>query len=176
MNRNAIIAAVVTISLVAFGTYSLKGEVKEVRQQADKTARDIHDIRKQTALLKAEWAYLSRPERLEELAGRYLTLKPLKVDHRAQVAELPVRFDVLEQEAEVIRLAEAATEAEAGVEAVAEEQQVVLAPATPNRRPRHTTNDRLSKSYASMDPNTRHAIANYARRALRPASYSGSGQ
>ncbi len=167
MNRGAIIAAVITISLAATGTYRLKGEVKDVRQEADRTAREIKAIRAETALLKAEWAYLSRPERLEELAGRYLGLAPVTLEDRAQVAELPVRFDMLEEPEAPVMLADA-VEGEEGVEEV---EVAVVPPAYPSRRPRHTTTDRLSKSYASMDAHTRHAISAYARRALRPANY-----
>lgn len=184
MNRGAIIAAVITISLAASGTYRLKGEVKDVRQEADRTAQEIRLIRSETSLLKAEWAYLSRPERLEELAGRYLRLAPLELEDRAQVAELPVRFDLLQQaEDEAIALAalsarEAAEDMDPDAEvAVVEDVEVAfLPPALPSRRPRHTTKDRLSKSYASMDAHTRTAISSYARRALRPISFEGGRQ
>lgn len=177
MNRSAIIAAALTIVLMAFGTYRLKGEVKALHQQANAIEREIRAIHAETSLLKAEWAYLSRPERLEALAEKHLpNLQPIQLGQRAEVMDLPVRYAVLR----AIEEAEAAAEEEAAADEdgalLQQVAEVVTAPGVPSRRPHYDTSDRLDKFYSAMDEPTRRAMSNYARRALHPASYGGGGR
>jgi hypothetical protein len=77
----------------ASGLYHLEHEVKTAERQLGRideaTRRDGEAIQ----VLQAEWSYLNRPERLQELTARHLTLSPslLKqiVAAPGAVAELP---------------------------------------------------------------------------------------
>lgn len=60
----------------AIALYQLKFETRQLQERADHLNRQIIEDQSGIRVLEAEWAYLSSPERLQELAGRYLALKP----------------------------------------------------------------------------------------------------
>ena len=53
---------------LAFWAYRENYETKAALDNVDRLHRDIADARARLAILKAEWAYLNRPDRLRELA------------------------------------------------------------------------------------------------------------
>jgi len=63
------------------------GTLMKISYQVDAKERELRHLKAQlaanedgTRVLKAEWAYLNQPQRLEALSGKYLTnLKPLQV-------------------------------------------------------------------------------------------------
>ncbi len=69
---------VLAITLGALVVYEVKYEVRDLKQQV--SALDAELLKEQEALhvLEAEWAYLSRPDRLQELSQKYLKLQPVK--------------------------------------------------------------------------------------------------
>ncbi len=56
---------------IKFKVQNLNRELAELRQQLEHEKRSIH-------VLKAEWAYLNQPERLNRLTKKFLDLKELK--------------------------------------------------------------------------------------------------
>ncbi len=46
----------------------------------------------QSSLLRAEWALLNNPDRLQPLTGRYLSLQPINAAQFVRVADLPTRL------------------------------------------------------------------------------------
>jgi cell division protein FtsL len=61
----------------AFGLYLVKYEVQELQQELA-LKRDVLKKEKETIhLLNAEWAYLTKPERLQKLQKKYLKLQPI---------------------------------------------------------------------------------------------------
>ena len=64
--------AIVTIALllVSYQVQSLENELETLEREAIAQQEEIH-------VLRAEWSFLNRPERLARLAGRYLELVPV---------------------------------------------------------------------------------------------------
>jgi hypothetical protein len=71
-----------------YATQAALAETRELR-------RDIRDAHERLSMLKAEWAYLNRPDRLRDLAAinfdrlRLLPLRPEQFGHVDQVAFPP---------------------------------------------------------------------------------------
>jgi len=65
------LAAVIAISLflVKYKVQDLDDQLAALETEKRKTQEAIH-------VLEAEWTYLNRPERLENLASKHLTLEP----------------------------------------------------------------------------------------------------
>lgn len=78
-------------ALVGFGLFHVKYQVMALEE--DLTRLNAATLREQNQIhvLEAEWSYLNRPSRLEELAERYLELKPITPDQLSSVAALPLR-------------------------------------------------------------------------------------
>jgi len=60
----------------AFKLYDESHRVSVLDQEIGSVVRQIRPVREQTRFLKAEWALLARPDRLQELADQFSTLKP----------------------------------------------------------------------------------------------------
>lgn len=56
-------------------SYEVEAKERELSRIKTQIAEDGESIR----VLKAEWAYLNQPQRLEKLTAKYLTLKPMQV-------------------------------------------------------------------------------------------------
>lgn len=80
------------IVALAFWAYSENYETQKSLDRVRGLQRQIASEQETLAILKAEWAYLNRPERLRELAFlNYdrLELLPLAPEHFAKVEEIP---------------------------------------------------------------------------------------
>ncbi len=84
--------ALALISAVA--AFTLKYEVRDLKAQLASLDRQITKSREGTHVLRAEWSYLSRPERLAELAARHLDLVPMDARQMGLLIEIPLREDV----------------------------------------------------------------------------------
>jgi hypothetical protein len=77
--------------LAAADVYKIK---YESTLEAERVARLRADLRREQDLiasLRAEWAKLDRPDRLQELAQRHLALKPLDIRQYDALDKLPPR-------------------------------------------------------------------------------------
>lgn len=76
-------------SLVMFGLFHVKYQVAALEE--DLTRLNAATLREQNQIhvLEAEWSYLNRPSRLEELSERYLQLKPMQPTQLTSIAALP---------------------------------------------------------------------------------------
>jgi cell division protein FtsL len=78
-------------ALVGFGLFHVKYKVQALEEElAQLNARIVHE-QEQLHVLRAEWAYLNRPERLEELNGRFLGLGPMTPAQIGGFNDLPLR-------------------------------------------------------------------------------------
>ncbi len=80
------------IIALAFWAYSENYETQKSLRHVRDLQRQIASEHETLAILKAEWAYLNRPERLRELAFMNfdaLELLPLAPEHFAGASEIP---------------------------------------------------------------------------------------
>ena len=87
---NAFLVLAVLVS--AFFMYSLEHATRGLERQAVKLKTALSDERETIKLLNAEWASLTRPERLQKLAEEQLKLQPLKASQIVSVADIPNRI------------------------------------------------------------------------------------
>jgi cell division protein FtsL len=86
------IAAIAALVGSAVYAYSIKYQTSYRAEQIAKTNLEITAERDAIAVLRAEWAYMTRPERLQPIADKYLAdLKPLQVTQLVPAQSLPQR-------------------------------------------------------------------------------------
>lgn len=71
--------------------YRIKMESTVRTERVLQLRADIREQRESIARLRAEWAKLETPGRLQTLATRYLSLKPLEATQYDQLKNLPPR-------------------------------------------------------------------------------------
>jgi cell division protein FtsL len=81
----------VLAALVGFGLFHVKYQVQALEDRLAKLNRSIVLEQEQIHVLRAEWTYLDRPERIEQLAKKYLELAPPKASQIGSIAQLPMR-------------------------------------------------------------------------------------
>lgn len=74
-----------------FVLYSLEHETRGLEREIAKTQKAIGDEREQTKMLNAEWASLTRPDRLQKMAEEQLQLQPVTASQIVTTEELPGR-------------------------------------------------------------------------------------
>lgn len=89
MLRLLTLIGLVLLAVVTSGLYGIAQRVQHLEREAARLERDI--AREQNALrvLRAEWAYLTEPARLQELSARFLDLAPVSARQMAALSELP---------------------------------------------------------------------------------------
>jgi cell division protein FtsL len=88
-----IINALVVCALIVAAAYVYKIKFESTRQaeQVAKLRSEIRKDRDTIAILRAEWARLDRPDRIEDLAKRHLKLQPVQVTQFDHLDNLPER-------------------------------------------------------------------------------------
>ncbi len=74
--------------LSAYGLYLVKWEVHDLKRKNMLTEAKIMQEHEALNVLDAEWAYLNRPERLRDLAAKYLQLEPENGQQMVDIAKL----------------------------------------------------------------------------------------
>ncbi|SFR12866.1 cell division protein FtsL [Poseidonocella sedimentorum] len=85
-----VLAALVVMGL-AFWVYHENYETKRALEQAQRLQREIGQTRERLGILRAEWAYLNRPDRLRaltEINFDRLGLLPLRPDQFGRIDEV----------------------------------------------------------------------------------------
>ena len=85
------VVVLAALVLAAADVYKIK---YELTLQAEKVAKLRADVRREQdaiANLRAEWSKLDRPDRIQELAQRHLTLKPVETRQFDRLDRLPER-------------------------------------------------------------------------------------
>ena len=81
--------------LVGLGTtlYQVKTGIDERQDRLQRLEIRIADTKRDIAVLEAEWAYLSRPERVMKLSGDLLQMKPIGQDRILPLDAIPMRTE-----------------------------------------------------------------------------------
>ena len=81
-------AAVLAMFRISFEVEKLEARLQDLNSQIAREQEAIH-------VLQAEWSYLNRPQRIEDLAQELLpALKPVSPDQYVTFARLPRRIEV----------------------------------------------------------------------------------
>lgn len=76
-----------------FGLFQLKYQVQGLEQKLARINRQILENEEAIHVLKAEWSYLNRPERIDALSRKYLGFQPLTGQQYGSFENLPQRDD-----------------------------------------------------------------------------------
>ena len=89
--RITILTAVVLVSL---GTtlYQVKTGIDEKQADLQRLQANIATTQRDIAVLEAEWAFLSRPDRVMNLSTSLLNMKPISRDRVLPLAAIPMRL------------------------------------------------------------------------------------
>lgn len=160
------IVAILALIGSAVYAYSIKYQTAYRAEQIAKTKIEIKQERDAIAVLRADWAYMTRPERLQPLADKYLPdLKPLRVTQMVPAAALPQksRNDSIGDKLSEIGLSMPATPSTGSA-----------APTTPKSQ---APKSEASKSEAPKfeAPKARAAAPKVATTSTKPASASAPG-
>jgi hypothetical protein len=91
MNRILHVIAVCAFVVAAIYVYKIKFDATVQAEQVAVIRSEIKRERDTIAALRAEWAKLDSPARIQALAGRHLALKPLDPTQYDNLASLPMR-------------------------------------------------------------------------------------
>lgn len=86
------IIAILALVGTAVYAYTIKYQTSYRAEQIAKTKLEIKSEREAVAVLRAEWSFMTRPERLQQLADKYLVdLKQLEIRQIVSAQSLPDR-------------------------------------------------------------------------------------
>ena len=85
------VVAILALVGSAVYAYSIKYDTMLQAEQVNKLKNQIRAERDSIGILKAEWAHLSRPERIQVLADKHLDLQTLPINHIVKAESLPER-------------------------------------------------------------------------------------
>jgi|GEM_PF-661525 len=88
---------VLMVMISAGAVYNLKESTEALEQRKRQLQTQILEDKEAIKVLKAELAYLSRPERLQRLSERYLTLAPTKNIQLVSHLDDPVQGDFISE-------------------------------------------------------------------------------
>ena len=106
-----VIAIAALIGSAAYA-YSIKYETARYSAEIVKTQHAIQREKDAIGMLKADYAYLTRPGRIQILADRHLDLQNFSIDQIARAADLPERAgksDLIGRKLEALGLSDITT-------------------------------------------------------------------
>ncbi|MEK9672822.1 MAG: hypothetical protein VW268_10020 [Rhodospirillaceae bacterium] len=98
MSRQTTIMAVILASFMSLALFMISYQVQDLEGQLEAINRDIDRDSRTVRVLQAEWAHLNDPQRLRELAQKYLGLSPVTTSQLGTLENIPWR-DVREASA-----------------------------------------------------------------------------
>lgn len=83
----------IAVTAAALGLFYVSHTVERLEQELAREQRAILEHQEAIHVLQAEWSYLNRPERIADLAQRFLALAPLSAGHVVGIKDLPQRLE-----------------------------------------------------------------------------------
>ena len=87
-----IMISAVALSVLGTTLYQVKTGIDERQDRLRVLEAELKMTKRDIAILEAEWAYLSRPERVTELSGRLLNMEPIGQDRILPLDSIPMRL------------------------------------------------------------------------------------
>lgn len=106
------VVAILALVGSAVYAYSIKYQTILRAEQINKMKHEVKAERDAIAVLRAEWSFLTRPERVQQLADKHLDLQPLTVSQivtAQSLPEKPERIDSIGRKLDALGLGGAAT-------------------------------------------------------------------
>jgi cell division protein FtsL len=91
MIRPGTILWLLLVMAVGYAMFQVKYEVMQQEESLARINKDIADARDRIRMLDAEWNYLSQPNRVKQLAARYLDLSPMSAAQIVALDAIPER-------------------------------------------------------------------------------------
>ena len=91
MKRSFTLITLCVLIVVSYGLYNLKYEVEDLQDHANALRGQMDEDRRAIKVLEAEWAYLSRPDRLQTLSQKFLVLEPTVARQVGDLADLRLK-------------------------------------------------------------------------------------
>ncbi len=82
---------IVLLSLSGTGLYMVKRSIDARYAELARLRADIRAEKDNHAILQAEWAWLSRPDRIMRLSGNLLEMTPIEADRILPIEAIPMR-------------------------------------------------------------------------------------
>ena len=80
-------------SFVGVGMFVLKNQVQALEGELNRINTSIQEDVKSIHVLKAEWSHLNSPQRLRNLASKYLSPNPARAEQIINYSELPFDYE-----------------------------------------------------------------------------------
>ena len=106
------VVSIVALIASAVYAYSIKYETIWYAEQIAKLKNRVTREHGDLSALRAEWAYLTRPERIDALSNKYLDLQPMSLARIVKASDLPDRgpkVDAIGRKLDALGLGEAAS-------------------------------------------------------------------
>ena len=91
MIKRATLVWLLLAACAGAGLFILKYEVQALEERLAAINHDVLDDLDAIHVLKAEWAYLNQPARLEDLGRRLLDMEPVDSDQTTTIDQIPFR-------------------------------------------------------------------------------------
>jgi hypothetical protein len=85
------LVAIAGLIASAIYAYSIKYDTLYQAEQVAKLKTRLRKEREATAVLRAEWQLLTRPDRLQAAVDKYLQLEPIGTAHLGRMSDLPAK-------------------------------------------------------------------------------------
>ena len=82
------------VAASGYAMFEIKYAVMKLEDEVTRINRQIVASRESTRVLGAEWSFLNQPDRLDRLAKRYLSLRPIATAQLGAIDTLPRRSSV----------------------------------------------------------------------------------
>lgn len=91
MIRTVSVLALALLVASSFGLYKLKYQVQRLDHEARGLQTSIAKERQSIQLLQADWTYLNQPQRIQQLAERFLQMKAVEPSQLASIEDIPLK-------------------------------------------------------------------------------------